>query len=528
VSKVPVSFRKQHMVVLVCVLLAAVTMAAYWPVRHCDFVNYDDNLYVTGNPHVLGGLSMENVKWTFTALDTANWHPLTWISLMADARDGEADAERFHTTNLLLHLANVLLLFLLLRRLSRSTWKSAFVTALFAVHPLHVESVAWVSERKDVLSTLFWLLTTWAYVRYTEKQGFARYAPVMVLFALGLMCKPMLVTLPITLLLLDFWPLRRLQTADNRQRKGLGKQIAEKIPLLALSIVSSAVTFYAQRGGSAMETVSKIPITARISNAIVSYALYLWKMAWPAKLAVLYPHPGPTLPQWLIAVSAALLVCVTTLAIMARRRRPYLMVGWLWYMITLVPVIGIIQVGEQSMADRYTYIPLIGIFVMIAWGVPGLLGKEERKKGRKGAPVTLTSTEHPTPKTFLVPMVILAIAAIAVLAWRTWVQIGYWQDSVALFGHAIEVTERNPTAYYNLGRTVVETGQYDESIRCYRKAIEYSPDFANAHGGLAVVLFLTGDYAGAWKEVHTFEALGGTPHPGLIHDLSEAMPDPGR
>jgi protein O-mannosyl-transferase len=483
----------------IMILLALLTLAAYWQVRDCDFVNYDDNLYVTGNQHVQAGISLEGIKWAFTAFDAANWHPLTWISLMADTQSGLVSADRFHLTNLLLHLANVLLLFLLLRRLTKSAWRSALVAALFAVHPLHVESVAWISERKDVLSTLFWLLTTWAYVRYAERPGIGRYAPVVVLLALGLMCKPMMVTLPLTLLLLDYWPLRVLQTKDRRLQK-----IREKAPLFVLSIASSIVTFYAQRG-QAMETIAALPITARLSNAVVAYVQYLWKMVWPTRLAILYPHPGPTLPVWLIAVSAVFLACVTGLVLRHGRKRPYLAVGWLWYLITLIPVIGIVQVGEQAMADRYTYVPLIGIFIAIAWALPQM-----------------------TKRVIAIPVVTIICLVLVALAGLTRMQIGYWEDSTTLFSHSIEVTERNPTAYYNLGRTVVELGRYPDAIQAYRRALQYNPDYAIAHNNLAVALFLNGDYAEAWKEVHAFENLGGTPHPGLISDLSEAMPDPGQ
>ena len=407
------SFYKRHIVALICVLLAVITLAAYWRVMGCGFVNVDDNVYITKNPHISAGLTAENVKWALTAIDAANWHPLTWLSYLVDvAISGTVDAEQFHLTNLLLHLANVLLLFLLLRRLTKSVWRSAFVAALFAVHPLHVESVAWIAERKDVLSTLFWLLTVWAYARYADRTSAGRYVLVVVLFSLGLMAKPMLVTLPIVLLLLDYWPLGRFKakgespkskvespkskvaqlSTPNAQRQepgtmpkpALGKLVWDKAPLLLLSLASCVITYYAQLHGKTVTAIEAIPLGMRVSNAVVAYLLYIWKMVWPAKLAVLYPHPGPTLPIWLVVVSSAFLVSISALVIRYGRKRPYLAVGWLWYVIMLIPVIGIVQVGEQAMADRYTYVPLIGVFVMIAWGAREFLGKGERAKGRKG------------------------------------------------------------------------------------------------------------------------------------------------
>ncbi len=523
---------------LVCMLLAVVTLAAYWRVKDCDFVRYDDNVYVTANPPMSEGLNAETTKWAFTSLHAANWHPLTWISLLADMRMSGMDPEQFHVTNLLLHLANVLLLFLLLKRMTKSTWKSAFVAALFAVHPLHVESVAWISERKDVLSTFFWMLTTWAYVRYTERPGFGRYLLVPLFLALGLMAKPMLVALPVTLLLLDYWPLKRVKNKEERRKK-----VWEKGPLFVLSLVSCIVTYHAQKAGSAVNEFEAIPLAMRLSNAVTAYLLYLWKMIWPAKLAVLYPHPGPFLPIWLVALSAVLLLGVTAFALLSGRKRPYLAVGWLWYVITLVPVIGIIQVGEQAMADRYTYVPLIGIFIMLAWGVPELLRKGEMAKGRKGEPsnpvppstinlrrppdasggAAHSAADH-QPSTM--PLAVAAVVIVMALSACTWKQVGYWQDSVALFSHEVEVAPRSATGWYSLAGALNESGQYAEAVDAYEKAVQYKPGYMEAYYNMAVAAFKAGEYAQAWKAVHTAGELGASIQPEFLDALSAKMPDP--
>jgi protein O-mannosyl-transferase len=537
------SFCNRYRVMLISIVLAVMTLAAYWRVMGCGFVRYDDNFYITANPHISAGLTGENIRWALTAVDAANWHPLTWLSYLVDvAISGTVDAEQFHLTNLLLHLANVLLLFLLLRRLTKSVWRSAFVAALFAVHPLHVESVAWIAERKDVLSTLFWLLTVWAYARYSDKPGAGRYAVVMVLFALGLTAKPMLVTLPILLLLLDYWPLTRLRTADDRrqtgdqrQRKGFGRLAWEKAPLFLLSAASCVITFYAQQHGKAVTAIEAIPLGMRLSNAVVAYLLYIWKMVWPARLAVLYPHPGASLPIWLILLSSAFLVGVSALVLRYGRKRPYLAVGWLWYVIMLIPVIGIVQVGEQAMADRYTYVPLIGIFVMIAWGVPECMGVwgygrkgESERSTFKGQISSNPKSEIRNPRFPNALILVSACVIILVLGWLTRVQTGYWTDSIALFNHEIAVMGPSQTGYYNLAGALYEECRYAEAVVAYNKSIECKPDYMEGYYNLAVAALRAGDYAQAWKAVHAAADLGANVQPEFLDALSQKMPDPGR
>ncbi len=445
-----------------CLALLVLTIATYWGVWKCDFVNYDDDVYVTSNRHVQAGLTAENVRWAMTTIEEANWHPLTWISLMADAQDGEVSAERFHTTSLLLHLANTLLLFLLLRRMAKSIWRSALVAALFAVHPLHVESVAWVAERKDVLSTLFWLLTTWAYVLYTEKPGIKRYVPVFILFTLGLMTKPMLVTLPFALLLLDYWPL-------NRRQKGPGTLVLEKIPLFVLVVASCAVTFYAQRNSGAVQTLAVFPIGVRAANALVAYAGYIWKMLWPANLAAIYPHPGISLPVSYVLGSLVLLLGLTALALWVGRRHKYLIVGWLWYLGTLIPVIGLVQVGGQSMADRYSYVPLIGLFIAIAWAIPEL----HDRRIKIAASTVLCAV-----------VLALSIGAHA--------QTKYWHDGYSLFTHALDVTNGNWLAHNNLGNIYRGNGDMVSAEEEYRQALDINPSSDLAHLNLCTILSQTG------------------------------------
>ena len=346
---------------LLALLLAAATLAVFARVNHFEFLNYDDPLYVTVNPHVQQGLSVEGVRWAFTTFTAANWHPLTWISLMLDASIGGTDPFVFHLTNLVLHLANVLLLFSFLDRITGRPRPSAVTAALFAIHPLHVESVAWIAERKDVLSTLFLLLTLMAYARFVEQPDRPRRLAVVLLFALGLLAKPMLVTLPVLLLLLDAWPLRR--SAPWRSL------VLEKLPLFAMSIGTGILTFVAQRQAETVGSLAGYPLGVRVANAIVATATYLGRTIWPTRLAVFYPHPGASLGAVAVAGSAVVLFALTSWAIRLRRSRPYLFFGWGWYLVTLAPVVGIVQVGWQARADRYTYIPLIGIFLAVVWAI---------------------------------------------------------------------------------------------------------------------------------------------------------------
>jgi hypothetical protein len=448
---------------LVCLGLALAVLVVFLPATRHEFVNYDDLEYVTQNGHVQAGLMWESVAWALSSTQASNWHPLTWLSHMLDCQLYGLKAGGHHLTNLLLHAVNTLLLFLVLRQMTGATWRSAFVAALFGLHPLHVESVAWVAERKDVSSTLFWMLTLWTYALYVARGegGGARgeggasnlrsaqhatqitrpssgltqsatlhYSLALVCFALGLMAKPMLVTLPFVLLLLDYWPLGRLQrSTSNAQLPMIRRLIYEKLPFFALALASSLVTFVVQRKGGAVSSLTTLSVGARIANAAVSYARYLGKTFWPDNLSVLYPHPGHWL-VWQVAGAGLLLAGGTAGALALRRRRPYLPVGWLWYVGTLVPVIGLVQVGIQSMADRYMYVPAIGVFIMLAWGLWDLTA------GWRGQRVALATG---------------GAVALACCGAVTRSQVGYWTNSETLFRRAVQVTKKNYLAYNNLG-----------------------------------------------------------------------------
>jgi len=372
------------------------------------------------------------------------------------------NAGSHHLTNVLFHIINTLLLFIVLKRMSNALWQSAFVAALFALHPLHVESVAWVAERKDVLSTFFWMLTMWGYVRYVERPGTNRYLLVVLFFILGLMAKPMLVTLPLVLLLLDYWPLKRFQFGQS----GGGRLVLEKLPLLALSAVSSVATYFVQQSGGAVEPLSVHPLTVRTANALVSYTVYMGKMIWPFHLAVLYPYP-PTFPWWQVAGACLLLATVSLLAIRAVKRRPYLAMGWLWYVGTIVPVIGLVQVGSQAMADRYTYVPLIGLFIMIVWGVPELVARWRHRK---------------------TALSIIAATFLSILTATTLLQVRYWTNSITLFEHALHVTTNNYVAHDNLAFALEKQDRINEAISNYSKALRINPSLASTRNSLAVIL----------------------------------------
>ncbi len=393
------STKKRLLIISLFLIIAS--FMAFWQVTRCDFINYDDDKYLTDNSHVQDGLTVEGITWAFTTGYAANWHPLTWISHMVDVQLFGLQPGWHHLTNLLFHLASTLLLFLVLHRMTKALWQSAFVAALFALHPLHVQSVAWVAERKDVLSTFFWMLTMGTYASYVAKPGLKRYLTLLLCFALGLMAKPMLVTLPFVLLLLDYWPLQRLEQKRPPQ-EGLSKDksttspvripvqpvghwplirplLIEKIPLFALAALSSIVTYLVQHHGGAVQSLETFPPGVRMANAFVSYITYMVKMLWPTNLAVFYPYPT-SWPLWQVLGSAALLITITVLVIRGAKKRPYAAVGWFWYVGTLVPVIGVVQVGRQALADRYTYIPLVGLFIIVAWAVPELLKKWPYRK----------------------------------------------------------------------------------------------------------------------------------------------------
>ena len=409
--------------IAIAAVLLALTLLIYLPVRSFDFVNYDDPDYVTNNPHVRSGITADSVAWALTSQDAGNWHPLTWLSHMLDCRLFDLNGGGHHLTNLALHALNSLLLFWLLWRLTGALWRSAWVALLFALHPLHVESVAWVAERKDVLSAAFFFLTILAYIRFVERRTPIRYLAVLLAFCLGLMAKSMLVTLPFVLLLLDVWPLQRSPKTAWRPL------LLEKVPLFVISLAASVLTFLAQRHAGAVTGVDSIPILARLGNACISYLTYLFETVWPAGLAAFYPLPVK-LPAVQAIAAAAAVLALSVLAWRSVRSRPYLFVGWFWYLGILVPVIGLVQVGSQAHADRYTYLPLIGIFVVAAWSLASIVERWPRTQ----AIVTA-----------------LAIASAAACAATTSRQLPYWQNTATLFNHALDVNSENFIALDGLG-----------------------------------------------------------------------------
>jgi hypothetical protein len=453
---------------LLALLLAAITLAAFSPVCGCDFVNFDDPEYVLHNPAVHCGVGAEGLRRAFTSITVANWHPLTLLSLQLDYQFFGLDPLGYHLTNLGLHVANTLVLFLALVRLTGQPWPSFLVAALFGVHPLHVESVAWVSERKDVLSTLFWMLALWAYAAYAARPRLGPYLLVLSALALGLLAKPMLVTLPCVLLLLDFWPLGRLGgLLEAGGLRKLGWLIVEKVPLLLLAAVSCAVTLQVQRGGGAVRDLEQFSLGLRLANAVRSYASYLGQTVWPYDLAVFYPYPDvrwTAAPVW---ASLLLLVCLSVLFVAVARKLPYLLVGWLWFLGTLVPVIGLVQVGLQAQADRYTYIPLVGVFLLFAWGLADLARAWHQERA-------------------------VGMLAGLLLAWclvLTWGQAHTWRNSVVLWRHALEVTPANDVAQGQLGLALLRQKKLDEAVVYLRQAARARPDVAvyRNHLGLALL-----------------------------------------
>jgi predicted negative regulator of RcsB-dependent stress response len=470
-----VSTRQNQQIVGISVLLVVAVFLVFGQTLRHDFINYDDEDYFYANPHVKAGLTWSGVTWAFRTGYAANWHPLTWLSLMCDAQLFGPGAAGPHLTNVLLHAANTVLLFLLLRRLTGAHWRSALVAALFALHPLHVESVAWVSERKDVLSGLFFLLTLLMYARYVERiptpkaKGF--YGLALLFFALGLMSKPMLVTLPLVLLLLDWWPLNRFAPSTlNAQRQTISRMVLEKLPFLLLGVTSAVVTLVVQKG--AVQSLVHISLGIRAVNATVSYVRYLHKMLWPVNLAIPYPHPGYW-PLWLFCLCAAVLLATSLAAIRFRRQFPFLATGWFWYLVMLVPTIGLVQVGMQSLADRYTYLPLIGIFITLAWGA-GEIVKHWR-----------------LPSGMIWGLAMLVLAATTA---RTMEQLRYWQNSGALFAHTIAVTKNNDIAYYSLGEYRASQGRLNEAMDDYLKAIQIRPGYDDALNNLGVALAEKGKF----------------------------------
>jgi tetratricopeptide (TPR) repeat protein len=440
--------------------LAVLTVAAFARVANNAFLELDDRAYVADNPRVVAGLTSKGIAWAFERPHAANYHPVTLISHMLDCELFGMNAAGHHLTSLAWHVASTLLLFQLLRKATKSTWPSAFVAAMFALHPLHVESVAWIAERKDVLSTFFWIATTLAYVVWTERRGAARYVLFLALFALGLLSKPMLVTLPFTLLLLDVWPLRRTS-------KGVGALLVEKIPLFVLSFAASVGTYLAQRAEGATELGERHSLAFRLANAAVSCATYVWKTIWPAGLYPQYPYAEEGHPAWKVALCAAVVVALTALLVAPFRKRPWLAIGWLWFLGTLVPVIGIVQVGEQAMADRFTYVPMIGLAIAIAFGAAELAANSE--------PVRRAAR-------------VLAPAVLLVWAGLSWRQIGFWKDDATLFGHVVEVMPTHHIAHGALGNAAFAANRYDVAIREYMEARRLNPGYAQWAANLGVVL----------------------------------------
>ena len=456
--------------------LAIATLVVFSRSFDFDFIRFDDPGYVFEKRHVSTGLSFENVRWAFTTGEQANWHPLTWLSLQLDASlQGGPKPGGFHATNVLLHAVNSALLFWVLAQMTGAVWRSLMVGALLALHPLHVESVAWVSERKDVLSSLFWMLTMAAYLAYARRPGVLRYLTVFGCLAFGLMAKPMLITLPFVLLLLDYWPLMRLHqfASSSANESTLPEErgwrviawrlVLEKLPLFALAAASCAITYVVQAKGHAVGTLERYPFPSRLENAIVSYAAYLRQMVWPLTLSVFYRHPGTAIPLENVLAAGFFLTAVTWLVFWAGRRHPYLAVGWLWFLGTLVPVIGIVQVGEQARADRYTYIPLIGCFLMLVWGVSDL-----------------AQVRH-WPRQWLIWPAAALTSTCAVL---TWMQLGYWQDEYSLWQHAIRIDSQNAKAHQRLGMEYYRRDDLDKSGIEYRLAIAIDPKCAAAYIGL--------------------------------------------
>lgn len=475
---------------VICLLLVAAVVVIYGQTVGFGLVNYDDNIYVYERPQVLEGLTSRSVAWAFTTNCGANWHPLTWLSLMADARlskciygpmgGGSAGSvgpgcKVFHATNVALHLANTLLLYFVLVFLVRRPWPSALVAMLFGVHPLHVESVAWVSERKDVLSTLFWMLAILAYLAYARAPSRRRMLGVSVLLVLGLAAKPMLVSLPLVLLMLDFWPLGRVDGSASLRVRGL---VVEKLPLLAIAAGSCAVTFWAQRTGSAVAPLEQFPLVHRIANAATAYGWYLRKMLWPSELAAMYPY-REHIPAVEIGLSVAFLVLATYLAVRAARHTAlrWVTVGWLWYVVTLIPVIGLVQVGAQAMADRYSYVPLVGPFIIVAWFAAAV-----------GERVI------PDPKWRYGALSLAACAAILALLGASWKQAGYWRDSLTLCKRNLSVTADNAFAELHYAEALFDAGRPDEALPHNLAAVRLAPNWPKAEYGLGTLLGRTGKF----------------------------------
>jgi len=498
------SRRRALLLVALCTALVLLTFAAFWGVRSAGFVRYDDDRYVTDNARVLGGLTWDNAGWAFSNLQVGFYYPLTWLSHMADVELYGLDAGRHHWTSLLLHVLNVLLLFLALHRMTRAPWRSSLAAALFAVHPLHVESVAWIAERKDVLCTSFAFLCLLAYAFYAEKPSALRYLPVFASLLLGLLAKSMVITLPAVLLLLDVWPLFRwapgapAATRDGPAapsfRPAAARQLLlEKVPLFALVPLFAALTWISQKEMGAVATMAQIPLSQRLANASIACVTYLVKVFAPLHLSVHYPHPGSAVSYGTALLCAAVLLALTAAALGFGRRRRYLAVGWLWYLVTLAPVVGLIQVGNQAMADRYTYLPLVGPFVALAWGMADLAGRRSWSRGLASG---------------------VAAAGLVALVVLTRAQVGVWADSETLFRHALAIAPEDPVIQANLGAVLTERGRPAEGIPHLREALRLNPRDVEARNALGNALAKSGSAGEAIEQYReALRARPGEPRP---------------
>jgi Flp pilus assembly protein TadD len=462
----------------------------YWQVQHHEFINLDDGTYVTQNPEVQAGLSGESLRWAFSFNHASYWHPLTWLSHMLDCQLFGLNPTYHHFSSLFIHIATALLLFMALTRMTAAPWKSFFVAAFFALHPLNVESVAWVADRKNVLSTFFMLLTIWVYAHYVEKPGWVLYAGVWISMALGLLAKPMLVTLPFVLLLLDYWPLRRWKfhamTKDEPsfQKTCPCRLVIEKIPFFALSAASLCVSYISSRGIGFVVPLKSVPLLLRVENALVSYVAYVEKMILPSGLAVFYPFPH-SVPSWQFFGATLILMCATFLAIWVRDRAPYLVVGWFWYLGTLIPAIGLFQQGLwPAYADRFAYVPLIGLFLIVVWGSYDLVVRWRFSRSFVG---------------------IVGAGVLVALGSITWVDVGHWKNSRVLFEYAVQVTKDNHLAQYNLGVALQGEGKTDEAILHLQKALQIMPDNGQFHNSLGAAFIQKGDLDKAF--FHLTEAI---------------------
>jgi Tfp pilus assembly protein PilF len=517
-NKINISPDRQKLIVYI--ILTVVTLAVFWQVNHYAFVNFDDQVYVTENTHIQSGITLDGFYWAFSTKYFGLWNPLVWLSLMFDYQLHGLNAGGYHLTNLILHVMSALLLFWLFNRMTGTIWRSAFVATLFALHPLHVESVAWIAERKDVLSAFFWMLTLCLYVYYTEKPVIRRYLLVLLCFACALMSKPMVITLPVVMILLDYWPLNRLHSRkivtnmpevlpvsinqgkkkNKLKKEALKKntsptpvlkvsepriagiiplwQIWEKTPFFILSVVVVIITLYSSEKPS--EKLFSFPLVSRIANAPVAFVTYLEKIFWPYDMAVFYPF-SDKLPVWQVLGAILIIFIISFVVILMVKRLPYLFVGWLWYSIILLPVIGIIQIGRYAyaMADRYTYLPSIGIAVMLSWGIPYLIKSEKIRKN------------------ILFPVGIMFLSIMAILSWK---QCIYWKNSAALFSHALQVTKDNAVAYNNLGTALFAEGKIKEAIDHYNETIRLQPDYSEAYNNRGIAYAKSGKYQPAIKD----------------------------